>query len=290
MGYEPSPRPAFDAPTLIRAEDAVRHMWGDEESGRVQDWIYVSSLRIHAIVFGLPPGEAFRHSESFRTVFAADELLHVLEGTLVLANPETGEVMRAERGESVFFRRDTWHHGFSYGTDDLRVLELFAPPPATGTSGAYARTRPYLEESFYADDRLLGLSVGAAETPSFRLLRASDVTWRLDRGVLVGLLVSTEHLTVGTMRLMAGAGSVEESHAGDELCYLTSGSLRIAAGGVDATLRPGDGFYVPAGVPHGYSAVGAEIAEAIFGVAPEYASSTAEASDVKQSEPRSGLD
>jgi quercetin dioxygenase-like cupin family protein len=279
MGYRPSPRPAFDAPTLIRAEDAVRHVWGDEESGRVRDWIYVSSQRIHAIVFGLAPGEAFRHSESFRTVFAADELLHVLEGTLVLANPATGEVVRAEQGESVFFRRDTWHHGFSYGRDELRVLELFAPPPATGASGAYARTRPYLAESTYADDRLLGGSVGAAETPSLRLLHPHEVTWRLDRDVLVGLLVSTEHLTAGTMRVLPGGGSVEESHAGDELCYVTSGSLRIAAGGVDATLAPGDGFYVPAGVPHRYFAAGAEIAEAIFGVAPDYAPPTAKAGE-----------
>ena len=145
MGYRPSPRPSFDAPTAIRASDAVRHTWGDEEAGFVEDWIYVSSELIHAIVFGLPPGGAFRHSESFRTVFAADELLHVLQGTLVLANPETGEVVRADPGESVFFRRDTWHHGFSYGDDPLRVLEFFAPPPATGTSGAYARTRPYLD-------------------------------------------------------------------------------------------------------------------------------------------------
>ena len=153
MGYRPSPRPSFDAPTVIRAADAVRHTWGDEEAGFVEDWIYVSSQLIHAIVFGLPPGGEFRHSDSFRTVFAADELLHVLQGTLVLANPETGEVVRAEPGESVFFRRDTWHHGFSYGDEPLRVLEFFAPPPATGTSGAYARTRPYLEESVYAERR-----------------------------------------------------------------------------------------------------------------------------------------
>ncbi len=47
MGYKPSPRPTFSEPTPIRAADAVRHVWGDEESGLVQDWIYVSSERIH---------------------------------------------------------------------------------------------------------------------------------------------------------------------------------------------------------------------------------------------------
>jgi quercetin dioxygenase-like cupin family protein len=274
MGYKPSPRPSFDAPTPIRADAAVRHTWGDEEAGFVEDWIYVSSQLIHTIVFGMPPGGAFRHSDSFRTVFAADELLYVLQGTLVLANPETGEVVRAEPGESVFFRRDTWHHGFSYGDDDLRVLEFFSPPPATGTSGAYARTRPYLAHSVYADDGVLGRLTGPGEPGSFRVLRRSDATWRLDRGVLVGVLVSTEHLTVGTVTVPAGQSSVEESHDGEELVYVTGGALHVEAGGVEATLSPGDGFFVPAGTPHRYTAEGGKVAEAIFGVAPTYAAPT----------------
>jgi quercetin dioxygenase-like cupin family protein len=272
MGYKPSPRPTFTEPTAIPFEDAVRHVWGDDESGLVQDWIYVSSELLHAIVFGLPPGAAFRHSDSFRTVFAADELLHVLQGTFVIANPETGEVARAERGESVFFRRDTWHHGFSYGDEELRVLELFAPPPAAGASGAYARTRPYLADSLYADDRALGHSLGAARPGSFRVLRSGDATWRLDTGVLVGLLVSTEHLTAATLRVLPGQESVEESHAGDEFVYVTAGELRVVTAGATATLGAGDGFYVPAGVEHRYGGGSDGVAEAILGVAPDYGS------------------
>jgi quercetin dioxygenase-like cupin family protein len=270
--YRPSPRPSFDAPTTIRAGDAVRHTWGDEEAGFVEDWIYVSSQLIHTIVFGLPPGGAFRHSESFRTVFAADELLHVLQGTLVLANPETGEVVRVEPGESVFFRRDTWHHGFSYGDDPLRVLEFFAPPPATGTSGAYAQTRPFLETSVYARDGVVGNLVGTpAADGSFRVLRRGDSAWRLDRDVLVGLLASTEHLTVGTVSVPAGHVGLEEAHDGEELVYVTHGELRVEAGGVEATLGPGDAFFVPLGTAHRYGAGDAGVAEAIFGVAPRYA-------------------
>jgi hypothetical protein len=49
-------------------------------------------------------------------------------GILVLNNPQTSEVHRALPGEAVFFRCDTWHHGFNYGIDPLRVLEFFAPP------------------------------------------------------------------------------------------------------------------------------------------------------------------
>ncbi len=271
MGYKPSPRPSFETPTVIRAADAVRHTWGDEAAGFVEDWIYVSSQQIHVIVFGLEPGGAFRHSDSFRTVFAADELLHVLQGTLVLANPETGEVVRAEPGESIFFRRDTWHHGFSYGDEPLRVLELFAPPPATGTSGAYARTRPYLDESVYAVKSVVGNLAGARPgAGSLRVVRREDSVWRLDCDVLVGLLISTEHLTGGTVTVPAGQTSLEESHDGEELVYVTRGELRVEAAGVEATLTPGDAFFVPSATPHRYGATDAGVAEAVFGVAPSF--------------------
>ena len=271
MGYKPSPRPSFEAPTVIRAADAVRHTWGDEAAGFVEDWIYVSSQQIHVIVFGLEPGGAFRHSDSFRTVFAADELLHVLQGTLVLANPETGEVVRAEPGESIFFRRDTWHHGFSYGDEPLRVLELFAPPPATGTSSAYARTRPYLDESVYAVKSVVGNLAGARPgAGSLRVVRREDSVWRLDCDVLVGLLISTEHLTGGTVTVPAGQTSLDESHDGEELVYVTRGELRVEAAGVEATLTPGDAFFVPSAMPHRYGATDAGVAEAVFGVAPSF--------------------
>jgi hypothetical protein len=107
----------------------TRHLWGDDAAGRVDDWIYTSSGKIHQLVVGLPSGRAFRHSESYRTVFGADEVLYVLAGDFVCANPATGEVKRAARGEAIFFRKDTWHHGFSVGTAPLRVLEFFAPRP-----------------------------------------------------------------------------------------------------------------------------------------------------------------
>ena len=205
MGYRPSPRPSFEAPTAIRRADAVRHTWGDEEAGFVEDWIYVSSQLLHAIVFGIPPGGAFRHSDSFRTMFAADELLHVLEGTLVLANPETGEVVRAEPGRKRVLParhvapRLLLRRRCPAGARVLRAAAGYRDVRRVRADEAVSR------ESIYAREGVVGNS-SALSTP-FVAAGASrgNAVWQLDRGVLVGLLVTTEHFTVGTLTVPPGS-------------------------------------------------------------------------------------
>jgi quercetin dioxygenase-like cupin family protein len=270
-----SPRPTFDRPALIRRRDVTRHIWGDPAAGEVYDWIYASTDKVHMLVFGLPPGAGFRHSEDFRTIFAADELLHVLEGVLVIADPETGEVQRAAAGESVFFRRDTWHHAFALGPEPLRVLELFAPPPAAGASSAYARAQPYLEASRYADDSLLGgWPPAEPPEPRLRVLREADVLWRRDLGVLCGVLVSTEHLTVATLELGPGEVATVHEHGGDEVVMALEGRLWVRAwfdGDVHVfELEPEDVCYLPAGSRHEYRNAEGAATRAICGIAPGY--------------------
>jgi quercetin dioxygenase-like cupin family protein len=284
MAYAPSPRPTFPGPAPIPYATVTRHLWGDGEAGEVADWIYVSSDKIHQLVFGLAPGATFCHSDSYRTLFAADILYYVLSGTLVLANPEKGEVRRVLPGEAVFFRRDTWHHAINFSTEPLRVLEFFAPPPSQGTSGAYARTKPNLTEWRYARDDLLGrwpmeqAQVKAEST--LHVIRDSDLLWRLEgnqvgkQQALAGLLIATEHLTVGKMQLLAGGRSAVERHGGDESLYVLEGTLNIFLPEHDGQrwheLGPRDGFYVPAGVPHQYYSMTGPPPTFVFGVAPCY--------------------
>jgi quercetin dioxygenase-like cupin family protein len=274
--YHPSPRPTFDAPALIARADATRHIWGDPEAGEVADWIYVSSELVHALVFGLGPGGEFRHSPDHRTVFRADELLYVLEGVMAIANPATGEVQRVEVGESVFFGRDTWHHAFAHGPGPLRVLELFAPPPASGSSGAYARQQPYLETCRYADDSVLGALRAAGHTAgTLRRLDRRDVVWRRDLGALVGLLISTDELTAGLVEVDPGRCAASHAHGGDEVLYVTQGCMTVRAWDGDEVsvfeLGPDDACYLPRGCRHEYRNYGGHTAHAVFGVAPRYA-------------------
>jgi quercetin dioxygenase-like cupin family protein len=274
-GYVPSPRPSYDRPTLVREADALRHIWGDHDAGHVADLVLASSEKVHMIVFVLPPGGHFTHSDAFRTVFAADELLHVLTGTMVIANPENGEVQRVRTGESVFFRRDTWHHAFAHGGETLRVLEIFAPPPATGASGAYARKQEYLAQSIYADNGVVGGLPGSASQPTtLRILGDSDVVWRRDLGVLAGMLVSTEHVTVHTLEVNPGECSSRHAHGGDEVCYVSEGRLWVRAWHGGSTfvfeLGPHDACYLPEGAQHEYRVYDGTTAHALVGVAPNY--------------------
>jgi quercetin dioxygenase-like cupin family protein len=273
--YRASPRPTFDEPTCITREAATRHIWGDPQSGEVADWIYVSSQYVHALVFELEPHGYFGHSPDHRTVFAADELLYVLEGVMAIANPETGEVCRVPAGESVFFRRDTWHHAFAQGERPLRVLELFAPPPSTGSSGAYAQTRPYLENARYAQDETLGrLAPARPSAGSLHRLSEDDIVWRRDLGVLVGLYASTEHLTAGVIEVDPGQTAAAHAHGGDEIVYVTEGELTVRAWHGEKVcvyeLGPHDACYLPIGCRHEYRNFGPITARAVFGVAPAY--------------------
>jgi quercetin dioxygenase-like cupin family protein len=273
--YSPSPRPTFEGPALIAAQTVTRHIWGDEESGEVADWIFASTDQIHCLLFGLAPGGSFTHSSEYRTVFGADEVLTVLSGTLVLANPELGEVRRVETGQTVAFGAHTWHHGFAHGAEALRVLEFLAPPPSTGTTGAYARTRDYLERSSYADDELLGTWPQPRPRPAtLSVVRDEDVVWRRDLGVLAGVLSSTPRLTAMRLELNPGEVSSSHSHGGDEVVYVTHGDLHVRAwfdgAGSVFELAPGDACYVPQGAEHLYANYGSAMARAVKGVAPTY--------------------
>ncbi len=281
MSYSASPRPTFDGPAHIPYESVTRHLWGDEESGEVADWIYVSSSKIHQLVFGLSPGGAFRHSDNYRTIFAADEVLYVLSGVMVLSNPETGEVHRIQPGEAAFFRRDTWHHAFNFSPEPLRVIEFFAPPPSQGTSGSYAQSKPNLTSPKYAQDQWIGrwpkAQSQAAENFTIRPVGDGDLLWRLEgaeQQLLVGILAATEHLTVGKMQLLAGQRSDVEVHGGDESLYLLEGALNVRVPENDGPrwfeLKPGDGFFVPEGAPHQYYNMSDAPVSFLCGIAPRY--------------------
>lgn len=204
MTYKPSPKPDFHEPTHIDYKKMETYMWGDDEAGKVKDWIYVSNKSLHQIIFGLEPGGSFKHSDQYRTIFGADELLYVLSGVLIINNPETGETHKILPGDSVFFNKDTWHHAFNYSEEYLQVLEFFSPPPITGTSGAYAKEKKLLKNLKYKRDNYLYPSENFKNENSFKIIKKKDYIWSLDgnnQETLIGTLVKTQNLDVKIINL-----------------------------------------------------------------------------------------
>jgi quercetin dioxygenase-like cupin family protein len=269
-------------PGPVRARETVLRLWGDDEAGWVNDWVYVSSERLYQIVLSMPPGGAFRHSERNRTIFGADELYLVLRGSFALTNPQTGEVVRLNAGDAAWFGPDTWHHGFVLGDEEAAVLEFFAPPPAAGMSQDYARTKPYLDESRYRDDRWTGTwpraSGERSRSRTIHPVRADQILWRLEDGAAqlsVGLMLSTPRLTVGTGELLPGRRTDERTHGGDLGLYVVGGTLTVTLPSPEGPervfhLAPADGFFVPQGTAYRLANLAGERARFIFGVAPLY--------------------
>ena len=270
--YTPSPRPTYDVPTLIRHATVRRHIWGDQESRLVADWLYASTDKLHVLLFGLAPGKWFKHSPAYRTVFGADEVLFVLSGSMLASNPENGEIVGCEPGESVFFRQDTWHHVYARGSEPLRILEFFAPPPSTGTSGAYAAQRPYLETARYSRDELL-CGANPPRPATLRHITREAHSLRMEGELIVGIIASTEHLTVAHIEVPPGAQGVATSHGGDALIFAIEGELMIRSWWREESttfeISPRDAVFLPEGSTYEVLCFGGA-ARALLGVAPKY--------------------
>lgn len=257
-----TPRPTFDQrPVIVRSSEARHHVWGDPESGIVSDRVFLSTDALHVLEYQLAVGNRFRHSPMNPTVFAADVVYIVIEGKLVLTNPETGEVLPVAAGEAALFQAGTWHHGFNASSDtSLRVLEFFSPPPSRGTASDYARKQPYLESSTYQDERWAERWPAAIQEQraarTLHLITPHDYLWSLagdSAAHLVGTLVDTPFLKV--VRGTVNPGHLEEFRpvVHESALYCTRGRLWVDIHDPErdsytvGTLEAGDVAYLPAG-------------------------------------------
>jgi len=273
-----TPRPVYTQPQVITTDSVTRHLWGDSESGYVGDEVLLSTDTLHALIFTLPPGRSFGHSPDNRTVFAADEIYRVLEGTIAVIDAAAGQVVKATAGDCVFFRRDTWHHGVNWGTGPVRVLEFFSPPPAAGASSDYAKTVPYLDKPVHADDSILGTwpmtRASKENADALHLIQERDLRWRVEGDLQVGVACSTEHLTVVDIAILPGHSSLVRHHDGDALLHVTHGEIHVHTPDAESAswwrVSAGQSMAIPAGV--GYRLVNQSGAPArlIGGSAPGY--------------------
>lgn len=256
----PTPRPLYDSPTHIRRQDMAHHVWGDFGSGLVTDRVISSSPQLHVLEFQIAPGGEFRHSPSNQTIFAADVLYYVTEGELILANPQTGEVVRVPAGTGRLFHRGTWNHGFNPNKEAVRVVEFFSPPPARGAASEFAKKQPPLHDFKY------GLGRTVTNWPERReeylnntsFWEVSDenaaYAFRDDKAShLVATLVSTQFLQVSKGTVQPGHVEEFDRTEKESVIYLLEGELWVDVltedHGYKATsvLYPGEVMFLPVG-------------------------------------------
>jgi quercetin dioxygenase-like cupin family protein len=274
-----------DEPMLVRHGEATRFLWGDHESGQVADLVYGRGDRVSGFIYQLGPGHWFGASQTWKPLYDQHRFYYVVQGTLAIHDPESGEVAVAGPGEAVTWRGARYHFGYNVGDDEVLVLDWFAP----------AERPPDVAEIDYAPSKR---DLGAIRGGRYELLgawpdrRAEERSRLADEGgpvtvgpatalrfvhgeklpLLVSILSSSPDLTAGTFSLRGGSRSEPEQHPGDEVVFALTGRLNVhlPERGDWFELRPLDCLYLPEGTVHEYWSYGAERSTAAFCVVPGY--------------------
>jgi quercetin dioxygenase-like cupin family protein len=274
-----------DEPLLVRAFEATRVLWGDETSGQVSDLVYGRGNRISGFVYLLGPGHWFGSSDTWKPLYDQHRLYYVVQGTLAVHDPESGEVAVAGPGEGVTWHGERYHYGYNVGTDEVIVLDWFAPAerPPDAPEIEYSPSKRAVSEVVGGRYELLG---------SWPDARAAEMQRREESGgmltvgpqnalqlvhgtkqpLLVSILTSGPDLTGGVFSVRGGTHSEPESHPGDEVVFAVSGKLNVhlPETGDWFELNRLDCLYLPEGTVHEYWSYGAETAQAMFCVSPGY--------------------
>jgi quercetin dioxygenase-like cupin family protein len=274
-----------DEPMLVREFEATRVLWGDTDSGQVSDLVYGRGERISGFIYLLGPGHWFGASKTWKPLYDQHRFYYVVQGTLAIHDPESGEVAVAGAGEAVTWRGTRYHYGYNVGADEVIVLDWFAPAErapdvselsyatskrdvGTFRGGRYELLGAWPDRRCEELQRLAAdggpLTVGPGN--SLRLIHGTRLP------LLVSILSSSPDLTAGTFSLRGGSRSEPERHPGDEVVFALSGKLNVhlPESGDWFELNRLDCLYLPEGTAHEYWSYGAETTTAAFCVAPGY--------------------
>jgi quercetin dioxygenase-like cupin family protein len=276
-----------DEPMLVREFEATRVLWGDETSGQVSDLVYGRGERIAGFVYLLGPGHWFGSSDTWKPLYDQHRLYYVVQGRLAIHDPESGEVAVAGPGEGVTWRGERYHYGYNVGTEEVVVLDWFAPSerPPDAPEIEYSPAKRAVTSVVGGRYELLEVWPGRRaeelkrrEESGGMLTVGPQNALHLVHGtkhpLLVSILTSGPDLTGGVFSVRGGSHSEPESHPGDEVVFAVSGRLNVhlPERGDWFELNRLDCLYLPEGTVHEYWSYGADPAQAMFCVSPGYRS------------------
>ena len=120
---------------------------------------------------------------------------------------------------------------------------------------------------------MLGNCIGSDKPATLHRIGARDRSLRLEGEIAVGLIVSTEHLTVAELQVPAGAVGEKTAHGGDAMVVGVSGELMVRTHWKSKSstfeLGPRDAVFIPESGQYEVLSFSTP-ATALLGVAPRY--------------------
>lgn len=242
----------LDAPTRIGLSDVPYVIWGDDESGFVNDLFYVLSTQMVLVTVTMPPGARFRSSDRFRAYFDTHECLYVLQGEYTCQDPETGEVRAARQGEMLFMPERRWHYGYNFGTEELRLLECIAPPTNQAALAHVPRPSAIVGLDTAASTGWPGCDRTASNLKVCTRSGALTAILGFEHPARAEILASTARVSfaVITLRPNSRTGEISFPH---DVCYhgdVGRFYVKCPSTGDYFMGAPGDVIFIPAGHKH----------------------------------------
>lgn len=240
-------------PTLVRREEVPYTLWGDDESGYVNDLFYVYSSQMMLIGLTIPPGGGWRSSEKCRAFYDTHECIYVVKGQFTCQDPETGEVRTAQAGEMLSMGEKRWHYGYNFGSEDLHVLEFIAPPAAQASLERVPRPR-----------QIVGWDAGALRNwprknercaDNLRVCRLTDTVDAIvgdANPVLCRIFSCTDQVFLGQLTISLRSRSDDLTYPFDVCYYGGPGeiTLHVPEDGTYFAIHEADVAFLPAGTSH----------------------------------------
>ena len=243
----------LDTPTLVPAVTVPYIIWGDEESGFVNDLFHVMSAQMVVVTVTMPPGTSFSSSDRFRPYFNTHECLYVLEGSYTCQDPVTGELRSITKGEMLLMSELQWHYGHNFGDQELRLLEVICPP----ADSAALRDHPRPETALPFDAAALENWPAGKSGAHGRLVKIThgdrlDALLGTQNPILLEVLASTDKVGFAVAGLRPGARSDIVAFNYDVMYHVENGHLFVSdvEGGSYFHAAAGDCVFLPQGCRH----------------------------------------
>lgn len=225
-------------------------LWGDDESGYVNDVLNVVSSKIILAEVRLAPGQRFQASNVHKPIYDSDVCLYVLEGQYTVQLPDTGEVKVAEAGEMLFLRGPQWHFGYNFSSGVTRVLETISPPAAADRFADAICPSPIRGVDVIALEDFPATAAKAANL--LRRIKPADALPAIigtKSPLRLRIMASSPRVSLALVNLLPGQASEIVKFTSDATVYIESGRLTLRnITDTDAEdLEPGDAYFLPAG-------------------------------------------